>query len=152
MRQEQTYTFDFFNYAGIHRTVFLYSTPQVYIDDVIVNTDIQGFTGKCMLPTCRPINILLWSQSSIYYTHDNLEHSWTQIALPITFKSYLLQSSFLTTTSRIKYTLGTKKIFTIQHKWVAKIKEDRYYENWAVQPLFIELGSTALSTNASNCQ
>nr|XP_037868215.1 beta-glucuronidase isoform X1 [Bombyx mori] len=45
VRQEQTYTFDFFNYAGIHRTVFLYSTPQVYIDDVIVNTDIQGFTG-----------------------------------------------------------------------------------------------------------
>ncbi|XP_068633004.1 beta-glucuronidase [Battus philenor] len=45
VRQEQTYTFDFFNYAGIHRTVFLYSTPQVYIDDVIVNTDIQGLTG-----------------------------------------------------------------------------------------------------------
>ncbi|XP_049873119.1 beta-glucuronidase-like isoform X2 [Pectinophora gossypiella] len=44
-RQEQSYTFDFFNYAGIHRTVFLYSTPQLYIDDVIVNTDIQGHTG-----------------------------------------------------------------------------------------------------------
>lgn len=45
IRQEQQYTFDFYNYAGIHRTVFLYSTPQVYIDDVIVNTDIQGLTG-----------------------------------------------------------------------------------------------------------
>ncbi|XP_061383773.1 beta-glucuronidase isoform X2 [Danaus plexippus] len=45
IRQEQTYTFDFFNYAGIHRSVFLYSTPQTYIDDVIVNTDIQGLTG-----------------------------------------------------------------------------------------------------------
>lgn len=45
VRLEQTYTFDFFNYAGIHRTVFLYSTPQTYIDDVIVNTDIQGLTG-----------------------------------------------------------------------------------------------------------
>ncbi|KAJ2949191.1 hypothetical protein O0L34_g6134 [Tuta absoluta] len=44
-RQKLSYTFDFFNYAGIHRTVFLYSTPQVYIDDVIVNTDIQGLTG-----------------------------------------------------------------------------------------------------------
>lgn len=41
----QSYTFDFFNYAGIHRSVFLYSTPQVYIEDVIVNTDIQGLTG-----------------------------------------------------------------------------------------------------------
>ncbi|XP_072949362.1 beta-glucuronidase [Epargyreus clarus] len=45
VRQEQSYTFDFFNYAGIHRSVFLYTTPQVYIDDVIVNTDIQGLTG-----------------------------------------------------------------------------------------------------------
>ncbi|XP_026327842.1 beta-glucuronidase isoform X2 [Hyposmocoma kahamanoa] len=45
IRQEQTYTFDFFNYAGIHRSVFLYSTPKLYIDDVIVNTDIQGLTG-----------------------------------------------------------------------------------------------------------
>ncbi|XP_045536481.1 beta-glucuronidase [Papilio machaon] len=45
VKQEQTYTFDFFNYAGIHRSVFLYSTPQIYIDDVIVNTDIQGLTG-----------------------------------------------------------------------------------------------------------
>lgn len=42
----QSYTFDFFNYAGIHRSVFLYSTPQVYIEDVIVNTDIQGLTGE----------------------------------------------------------------------------------------------------------
>ncbi|XP_022125377.2 beta-glucuronidase isoform X1 [Pieris rapae] len=45
VRLEQTYTFDFFNYAGIHRSVFLYSTPQTFIDDVIVNTDIQGLTG-----------------------------------------------------------------------------------------------------------
>ncbi|CAK1551179.1 unnamed protein product [Leptosia nina] len=45
IRQEQSYTFDFFNYAGIHRSVFLYSTPQTFIDDVIVNTDIQGLTG-----------------------------------------------------------------------------------------------------------
>ncbi|CAH0585620.1 unnamed protein product [Chrysodeixis includens] len=45
IRQDQVYTFDFYNYAGIHRSVFLYSTPVVYIDDVIVNTDIQGLTG-----------------------------------------------------------------------------------------------------------
>ncbi|CAB3220697.1 unnamed protein product [Arctia plantaginis] len=45
IRQEQSYTFDFFNYAGIHRSVYLYSTPETYIDDVIVNTDIQGLTG-----------------------------------------------------------------------------------------------------------
>lgn len=35
----QSYTFDFFNYAGIHRSVFLYTTPVVYIDDVDLTTD-----------------------------------------------------------------------------------------------------------------
>lgn len=37
----QTYTFDFFNYAGIHRSVFLYTTPIVYIDDVDLTTDYK---------------------------------------------------------------------------------------------------------------
>lgn len=36
----QTYTFDFFNYAGIHRSVVLYTTPNVYIKDVTVKTDL----------------------------------------------------------------------------------------------------------------
>jgi beta-glucuronidase len=30
--------FDFFNYAGIHRPVYLYSTPKECIDDVTVTT------------------------------------------------------------------------------------------------------------------
>ncbi|XP_022710584.1 beta-glucuronidase-like isoform X2 [Varroa jacobsoni] len=33
-----TGNFDFFNYAGIHRSVFLYTTEQVYVYDVDVNT------------------------------------------------------------------------------------------------------------------
>lgn len=37
-RMAQTYTFDFFNYAGIDRSVFLYSTPETYIDDITVVT------------------------------------------------------------------------------------------------------------------
>nr|CAD7432485.1 unnamed protein product [Timema monikensis] len=41
----QSYTFDFFNYAGIHRHVHLYTTPQVYIDDISVRTSITGNTG-----------------------------------------------------------------------------------------------------------
>lgn len=43
----QTYTFDFFNYAGIHRSVFLYTTPIIHIDDVDVTTDFtMDGTGK----------------------------------------------------------------------------------------------------------
>ncbi|XP_037032155.1 beta-glucuronidase isoform X5 [Bradysia coprophila] len=36
----QQYSFDFFNYAGIHRSVVLYTTPKVYIQDVSVTTDV----------------------------------------------------------------------------------------------------------------
>ncbi|XP_060704267.1 beta-glucuronidase [Hemiscyllium ocellatum] len=37
--------FDFFNYAGIHRPVLLYTTPNVYIDDLTVVTDFQDDVG-----------------------------------------------------------------------------------------------------------
>ncbi|XP_070573101.1 beta-glucuronidase-like isoform X3 [Ptychodera flava] len=36
---------DFFNYAGIHRAVKLYTTPRVYIDDITVISDISASTG-----------------------------------------------------------------------------------------------------------
>ncbi|XP_037713221.1 beta-glucuronidase-like [Drosophila subpulchrella] len=38
-RTRQEYGFDFFNYAGIHRSVLLYSTPLVFISDVSVSTE-----------------------------------------------------------------------------------------------------------------
>lgn len=38
----QTYTFDFFNYAGIHRSVHLYTTPVVHVKELIITTDV-GF-------------------------------------------------------------------------------------------------------------
>lgn len=41
----QRYTFDFFNYAGIHRSVHLFTTPDLYIEDVTVYTDIIGAKG-----------------------------------------------------------------------------------------------------------
>ncbi|XP_073521048.1 beta-glucuronidase isoform X2 [Phyllobates terribilis] len=41
----QNTEFDFFNYAGIHRPVVLYTTPSVYIDDITIITDRWGNTG-----------------------------------------------------------------------------------------------------------
>ncbi|KAI5719831.1 hypothetical protein M8J76_015583 [Diaphorina citri] len=41
VKQIQAYTFDFFNYAGIHRSVHLYTTPTVYIDDITIQTDVK---------------------------------------------------------------------------------------------------------------
>nr|CAH7731210.1 unnamed protein product [Callosobruchus chinensis] len=37
-RLTQDYSFDFFNYAGIDRPVYLYTTPKTYIDDITVFT------------------------------------------------------------------------------------------------------------------
>lgn len=37
--------FDFFNYAGIHRPVKLYTTPKTYIEDITIVTDFNGDKG-----------------------------------------------------------------------------------------------------------
>ncbi|MFG3341088.1 beta-glucuronidase [Glycomyces sp. NPDC048151] len=44
-RESQSYLHDFYNYAGIARSVRLYSTPQTYISDVAVLTDVDGADG-----------------------------------------------------------------------------------------------------------
>jgi beta-glucuronidase len=41
----QRLLFDFFNYAGIHRTVWLCRTPLGHVKDVTVVTDLSGSTG-----------------------------------------------------------------------------------------------------------
>src|SRR3712207_8036823 len=41
----QRYWHDFFNYAGIHRPVWLSATPTAYLSDVTVVTGLDGSTG-----------------------------------------------------------------------------------------------------------
>lgn len=43
--RKQQYFHDFFNYAGLHRTVWLYSTPAAHVTDVTVVTGFAGTTG-----------------------------------------------------------------------------------------------------------
>jgi beta-glucuronidase len=43
--KRQRYWHDFFNYAGIHRSVWLYATNPAHITDITVRTDIDGDTG-----------------------------------------------------------------------------------------------------------
>ena len=43
--RRQRYFHDFFNYAGLHRSVWLYATPPTHIADVTVVTDIDDGTG-----------------------------------------------------------------------------------------------------------
>ena len=37
--------FDFFNYAGIHRPVKIYTTPKSYVKDITIITDFSGLEG-----------------------------------------------------------------------------------------------------------
>jgi beta-glucuronidase len=43
-RHQRTYH-DFFNYAGLHRSVWLYSTPHEYVRDITVLTDLDTASG-----------------------------------------------------------------------------------------------------------
>lgn len=45
-RIKQNYNFDFFNYAGIDRSVLVYKTPRVFIDDIEMNCSFTGTTGN----------------------------------------------------------------------------------------------------------
>jgi beta-glucuronidase len=44
-RRKQVYYHDFYNYAGLARSVWLCSTPRSYVADVTVGTDYSGSTG-----------------------------------------------------------------------------------------------------------
>ncbi|WP_458780562.1 beta-glucuronidase [Arthrobacter sp. D3-16] len=45
-RRKQTYFHDFYNYAGLHRSLWLYSTPAVTVEDITVVTGFEGSTGR----------------------------------------------------------------------------------------------------------
>ena len=45
-RRRQRYFHDFFNYAGLHRGVWLYATPRTYVDDITVTTDVTGTSAR----------------------------------------------------------------------------------------------------------
>ncbi len=42
---QNTPNFDFFNYGGIHRPVKIYTTPQIYVNDITITTDYVDSTG-----------------------------------------------------------------------------------------------------------
>ncbi|KQR89014.1 beta-glucuronidase [Microbacterium sp. Leaf179] len=45
-KRKQVYFHDFFNYAGLARSVWLHSRPKSRIDDVVVVTDFEGTAGS----------------------------------------------------------------------------------------------------------
>jgi beta-glucuronidase len=49
--KKQLYWHDFFNYAGLHRSVWLLATPVAHLDDVTVVTGLAGVTGTVAYET-----------------------------------------------------------------------------------------------------
>jgi len=49
--KRQRYFHDFFNYSGLHRSVWLYTTSPDHVTDVTVVTDLDGNTGTIHYPT-----------------------------------------------------------------------------------------------------
>ncbi|RMY83916.1 hypothetical protein D0862_11555 [Hortaea werneckii] len=43
--KKQTYFHDFYNYAGLARSIWMYSVPQQHIQDITLVTDVDGDTG-----------------------------------------------------------------------------------------------------------
>ncbi|MFC5382039.1 beta-glucuronidase [Aquipuribacter nitratireducens] len=44
--RRQRYFHDFFNYAGLHRSVWLHATPRTHVDDVTLVPGLDGTTGS----------------------------------------------------------------------------------------------------------
>jgi beta-glucuronidase len=44
-RKVQTYLHDFYNYAGLARSVWLYTKPKAYVEDITATTSLRGTTG-----------------------------------------------------------------------------------------------------------
>ena len=58
----QEFSFDFFNYAGIHRPVKLYTTPAVYLSDITITTsqsDQEGMVSfhSTVSSSSSPVNV-----------------------------------------------------------------------------------------------
>jgi beta-glucuronidase len=45
-RRKQHYLHDFYNYAGLHRSICLHTTPRVCVDDITIVTGFEGTTGS----------------------------------------------------------------------------------------------------------
>lgn len=44
-RRQQKYLHDFYNYSGLHRSVWLYSTPATRVEDITVEAGFEGTAG-----------------------------------------------------------------------------------------------------------
>ncbi|MGY1743026.1 MULTISPECIES: beta-glucuronidase [unclassified Blastococcus] len=58
-RRKQTYLHDFYNYAGLARSVWLYSRPATHVEDVTIRTGLDGAAGTVdyAVRTSAPVDV-----------------------------------------------------------------------------------------------
>ena len=67
--------FDFFNYAGIHRPVWLYTTPKEYIEDVTVVPAVDGTVQYAVKTTgSAPVHVMVASLNGKPLTLSPMEY------------------------------------------------------------------------------
>ncbi|XP_060521911.1 beta-glucuronidase-like [Cylas formicarius] len=89
-RKKLTYTYDYFNYAGIDRSVVLYTTNQIYIDDVKVLTAISNATSATVtynvtiVGNSSPISIKLkiLDKAGKTVASDESQESYGNLTIP----------------------------------------------------------------------
>ncbi|XP_061460643.1 beta-glucuronidase [Rhineura floridana] len=91
--------FDFFNYAGIHRPVLLYTTPSAYIDDITVTTDVTGNVGLVQyLVSVRGspryfLNLTLHDRDGVMVATGNGSAGELKVMNPLLWWPYLMHKS-----------------------------------------------------------
>lgn len=87
-RLYQSYTFDFFNYAGIDRPVYLYTTPNTFIDDISVGTTLNDdesvtldYAVSVLGEQTVTVNVTLYDKEKKIVTIDGREREWKDAAI-----------------------------------------------------------------------
>lgn len=117
----QSYTFDFFNYAGIHRSVHLYTTPETYIRDIelktqlgskqmgridyhlrIGNGSVSAVQARYMLVQLRDRNNVVVAHQVNHHLHNgtllvpNVKPWWPYLMHPLPGYMYTLELQLMT--------------------------------------------------------
>ncbi|ELZ5941247.1 beta-glucuronidase [Providencia vermicola] len=85
-KKTQVYFHDFFNYAGIHRSVMLYSTPRVFVDDAIIVTELSDDKSQASIHweiiANGEVAIELYDQDKKCVAFGNGKHGVLQLSSP----------------------------------------------------------------------
>ncbi|XP_070591166.1 beta-glucuronidase [Erythrolamprus reginae] len=130
----QNTRFDFFNYAGIHRPVLLYTTPLAYIDDITVTTAFKGNVGLVhYLVSVRGstnyfLSLTLYDSDGVAVATGNGSAGELKVMEPLLWWPYLMSE-------RPGYLYSLK--ITLTAVVDGSISEDTYVQPVGIRTIFV---------------